>query len=67
MDEHLFVDRADGMAAHVYFVPGNNPWAVRIIDMESDRPFPSLHAFKRRDIKLLRDKKTVEQYGEATY
>ena len=30
-------------------------------------PFPSLHTFKRREIKLLRDKKTVEQYGEATY
>jgi len=36
MDEHLFIDRADGMAAHVYFVLGNNPWAVRIIDMDSD-------------------------------
>lgn len=36
MDEHLFVDREDGMAAHVYFVPGQNPWAVRIIDTDSD-------------------------------
>ena len=36
MDEHLFVDREDGMAANVYFVPGQNPWAVRIIDMDSD-------------------------------
>lgn len=36
MDEHLFVDREDGMAAHVFYKPGNNPWTVRIIDMDSD-------------------------------
>ena len=56
MDEHLFVDRADGMAAHVYFVPGNNPWAVRIIDIDSDntvelRRFATIeaaHQFIRR-------------------
>jgi len=41
---------------YVVRIPSRNGW-----------PFPSLHTFKRRDIKLLRDKKTVEQYGEATY
>ena len=49
------IDRIEG---DQYFVriPATNGW-----------PFPSLHAFKRRDIKLIRDKKTVETYGEATY
>jgi hypothetical protein len=49
------VDRIeDGL--YIVRIPALNGW-----------PFPSLHTFKRREIKLLRDKKTVEQYGEATY
>jgi len=49
------IDRIDN-GQYVVRIPSHNGW-----------PFPSLHTFKRRDIKLLRDKKTVEQYGEATY
>jgi hypothetical protein len=41
---------------YVVRIPADNGW-----------PFPALYTFKRRDIKLLRDKKTVETYGEATY
>jgi hypothetical protein len=49
------IDRIEG-DQYVVRIPATNGW-----------PFPSLHTFKRRDIKLLRDKKTVETYGEATY
>ena len=49
------VDRMED-GQYIVRIPARNGW-----------PFPSLHAFKRRDIKLLRDKKTVEQYGEALY
>jgi hypothetical protein len=49
------IDRIEG-DQYVVRIPATNGW-----------PFPSLHTFKRRDIKLLRDKRTVEQYGEATY
>jgi hypothetical protein len=49
------VDRIED-GQYVVRIPSRNGW-----------PFPSLHTFNRRDIKLLRDKKTVEQYGEATY
>jgi hypothetical protein len=49
------IDRVED-GQYVVRIPATNGW-----------PFPSLHTFNRRDIKLLRDKKTVEQYGEATY
>jgi hypothetical protein len=49
------IDRVEN-GQYVVRIPATNGW-----------PFPSLHAFKRRDIKLIRDKRTVEQYGEALY
>ncbi len=49
------IDRIEN-GLYVVRIPSRNGW-----------PFPSLHTFKRREIKLLRDKKTVEQYGEALY
>jgi hypothetical protein len=49
------IDRIED-GQYIVRIPSRNGW-----------PFPSLHAFKRRDIKLLRDKRTVEQYGEALY
>jgi len=49
------IDRIEG-DQYVVRIPATNGW-----------PFPALYTFKRRDIKLMRDKKTVEQYGEATY
>jgi hypothetical protein len=36
MDDHLFVDTNDNMACHVYYVSGRLPWAVRLIDTDSD-------------------------------
>ena len=58
MDEHLFVDRTDGMAAHIWYRADDacNPWTVRIIDTDSDntvelRRFASVeaaHQFIRR-------------------
>ena len=55
MDDHLFVDPIDNMACHVYFSKGENPWAVRLIDTDSDETvilsrYPSIelaHAFVR--------------------
>jgi hypothetical protein len=49
------IDRIEN-GQYIVRIPSRNGW-----------PFPSLHAFKRREIKLLRDKRTVETYGEATY
>jgi len=49
------IDRIEG-DQYVVRIPATNGW-----------PFPALHTFKRREIKLMRDKKTVEQYGEALY
>jgi len=49
------IDRVEN-GLYIVRIPSRNGW-----------PFPALHTFKRREIKLLRDKKTVEQYGEATY
>jgi hypothetical protein len=49
------IDRIED-GQYIVRIPATNGW-----------PFPSLHTFKRRDIELIRDKKTVEQYGEATY
>ena len=49
------IDRVED-GQYIVRIPSRNGW-----------PFPALHTFKRREIKLLRDKKTVETYGEATY
>ena len=49
------IDRVEG-DQYVVRIPATNGW-----------PFPALHTFNRRDIKLLRDKRTVETYGEALY
>lgn len=35
MDE-LFIEPNDGMACHLYYTPGANPWCVRLIDIDSD-------------------------------
>ena len=63
MDEHLFVDPIDGMACHVYYTKGDNPWAVRLIDTDSDQTvilsrYPSIelaHAFVRNCLPNLGD------------
>ena len=49
------VDRVEN-GQYIVRIPSRNGW-----------PFPSLHTFKRRQLKLLRDKPTVETYGEALY
>lgn len=49
------VDRIEN-GQYIVRIPSRNGW-----------PFPSLHTFKRRQLKLLRDKRTVETYGEALY
>jgi hypothetical protein len=49
------IDRVED-GQYIVRIPSRNGW-----------PFPALHTFKRRDIKLLRDKKTVETYGEAIF
>ncbi len=49
------IDRVEN-GQYIVRIPSRNGW-----------PFPALYTFKRREIKLLRDKKTVEQYGEALY
>ncbi len=36
MDDQLFVDSNDGMACHVYYSSGRLPYAVRLIDTDSD-------------------------------
>ena len=36
MDDQLFVDSTDGMACHVYYASGRLPYAVRLIDTDSD-------------------------------
>ncbi len=63
MDEHLFIDPIDGMACHVYYIKGDNPWAVRLIDTDSDETvtlnrYPSIelaHAFVRNCLPNLGD------------
>ncbi len=49
------IDRIEN-GLYVVRIPATNGW-----------PFPALHTFKRREIKLIRDKRTVEQYGEAIF
>ena len=49
------IDRVED-GQYIVRIPARNGW-----------PFPSLHTFKRREIKRLSDKKTVETYGEALY
>jgi hypothetical protein len=49
------IDRVEE-GQYIVRIPSRNGW-----------PFPALHTFKRREIKLLRDKRTVETYGEALY
>ena len=49
------IDRVEG-GQYVVRIPSHNGW-----------PFSTLYMFKQRDIKRLRDKKTVETYGEALY
>jgi hypothetical protein len=63
MDEHLFVDPTDGMACHVFYVPGPYPWTVRLIDTDSDQivtvcRYPNIdlaHAFVRSCLPNLGD------------
>jgi hypothetical protein len=49
------IDRVEN-GLYIVRIPATNGW-----------PFPSLHTFKRRDIKRLSDKRTVETYGEAIF